>query len=68
MSIFPKLKRVLYGAAMLHDMACHPIQNSLMFWKILKPLNYSYFVKIMTGKPKIGNLTNMTELDPFRKS
>ena len=39
-----------------------PIQNSLMFWKILKLLNYSYFAKIMTGKPKIGILTNMTEL------
>ena len=45
-----------------------PIQNSLMFWKILKLLNYSYFAKIMTGKPKIGILTNMTELYPFLES
>ena len=32
---------------------------------ILKILNYSYFVKIMTREPKISNLTNMTELYPF---
>ena len=36
--------------------------------EILKFLNCSYFTKIMTRKPKIGNLTNMTELYPFLKS
>ena len=29
--------------------------------KILTFLNYSYFAKIVTRKPKIGNLTNMTD-------
>ena len=33
--------------------------------EILKFLNCSYFAKIMTRKPKIGNLTYMTELYPF---
>ena len=47
----------------------HSIQNSLTFWKIFMILlNYSYFAKIMTGKPKIGNLTNRTELYPFLES
>ena len=32
------------------------------FCRILKFLNYSYFVKIMTGKPKLGKLTYMTKL------
>ena len=45
-----------------------PIQDSLTFWKILKLLNYSYFAKIITGKPKIGNLTNMTKLYSFLES
>ena len=35
-----------------------------MFWKILKLLNYSYVAKIMTGKPKISDWTNMTKLYP----
>ena len=56
-SIFPKLKRVLYGAAMLDDIVC-----------LLKFLNYSFFTKIMTRKPNIGNLTDMTELYPFLES
>ena len=53
-------------------MTCHliqhhlPIQNSLWFWKYW--LNCSYFVKIMTRKPKIGYLTNMIELYPFLES
>ena len=33
--------------------------------KILEILKSSYFAKIMTRKPKIGNLTNMTKLCPF---
>ena len=37
-----------------------------MTW--LKFLNYSYFAKIMTRKPKIVNLVNMTELYPFLES
>ena len=41
-----------------------PIQNSIIL-EILIFLNYSYFAKIMTRKPKMGNLTNMTELYPF---
>ena len=37
--------------------------------EILKFLNCSYFAKIMTRKPKIGNLTNMAKLyDPFLES
>ena len=36
--------------------------------EILKFLNYSFFAKIMTRKPNIGNLTNMTELYPFLES
>ena len=35
-----------------------PIQNSVIILEILKFLNYSYFAKLMTRKPKIGNLTN----------
>ena len=45
-----------------------PIRNSckslFIILEILKFLNYSYFVQIMTRKLKIGNLTNMTELYP----
>ena len=40
-----------------------PIQNSLTFWKILKLLNYSYFTKMMIGKP-----WELTELYPFLES
>ena len=36
--------------------------------EILKFLNYSYFAKIMTRKPKISNLTKVTELYPFLES
>ena len=52
-------------AAMLDvDVIQHgrPIQNSVIILEILNFLNYSYFAKIMTRKPKIGSLTNMTEL------
>ena len=31
-------------------------------------LQLQYFTKIMTRKPKIGNLTNITELYPFPQS
>ena len=37
-------------------------------FKILRFLNYSYFAKIMTRKPKIGNLTKVTKLYPFPES
>ena len=37
-------------------------------WKILKCLNYSYFGRIMTRKPKIGNLAKVTELYPLLES
>ena len=33
-------------------------KKSIIILEILKFLNYSYFAKIMTRKPKIGNLTN----------
>ena len=36
--------------------------------EILKFLNYSFFAKIMTRKPKIGNLTNTTGLYPLQES
>ena len=36
--------------------------------EILKFLNCSYFATILTRKPKIGNLTNMTELYLFLES
>ena len=36
--------------------------------EILKFLNYSYYAKIMTRKPKIGILTKVTELYPFLES
>ena len=39
-----------------------------MILEILKFLNYSFFAKIMTRKPKIGILTNMTELYPLLES
>ena len=45
-----------------------PYKTLLIILEILKLLNYSYFAKIMTRKPKIGNLTNMTELYPFLES
>ena len=45
----------------------HPIQNCLNFGNI-ETFNYSYFAKITTRKPKIGILTNMTELYPFLDS
>ena len=46
----------------------HPIQNFIMILETLKFLNYGYFAKIMTRKPKIGNLTNMSKLYPFLES
>ena len=45
-----------------------PIQQSLQFWKYWNFFNHSYFAKSMTRKPKIGNLTNVTELYPFLES
>ena len=57
---------------MLDNMARHPTwppHTKLSFiLEILKFLSYSYLVKIMTGKPKTGKLTNMTELYPFLES
>ena len=44
-------------------------KKSIIILEILKFLNYSYFAKIMTRKPKIGNFTKVTELyDPFLES
>ena len=62
---FPKRKRLLYGVAMLDDLACQKISLIL---EILNFLTYSYFVKIMTRKPKTGKLTKMAELYPFLES
>ena len=45
-----------------------PIQNSVIILEILKFINCSYFAKIMTRKPKIGNSTKVTELYPFLES
>ena len=45
-----------------------PWKTLFIILGILKFLNYSYFAKIMTRKPKIVNLTNMTELYPFLES
>ena len=33
--------------------------------EILKFLNNTYFAKIVTRKPKLGNFTKVTELYPF---
>ena len=46
----------------------HPMQNSVIILETLNFLNYSYFSKMMTRKPKIGNLTRVTELYPFLES
>ena len=57
---------------MLDNMARHstwlPHTKLSLILEILKFLNYSYLVKIMTGKPKTCELTNMTELYPFLES
>ena len=58
--MFLELKRVLCGAA------CHPTWPPHR--EILKILNYSYFTKSITTKPKIGNLTNTIYLYPFLES
>ena len=53
-------------------MTCHTwsphTKLSLILEIFKKKLDCSYFAKIMTRKPKIGNLTNMTELCPFLES
>ena len=49
---------------LIHTISSNTAVPYKMF-EILKFLSYSYFVKIMTRKPKIGNLTNMTELYPL---
>ena len=49
-----------------HDMPCHaPYKFSYVLENIE---TFSYFTKIMTGKPEIGDLTLMTELYPFLES
>ena len=45
-----------------------PYKTLFIILEILNFSNYSYFAKIMTRKPKIINLTNMTELYPFLES
>ena len=51
---------------------CHPTwlphTKLSLILEILKFLNCSYFAKIMTRKPKIANLTKVTEHYPFLES
>ena len=47
---------------------CPPHTKPSVILEIFKCLNNSYFAKIMTRKPKIGNLTKVTELYPFLES
>ena len=54
--------------AMLDNMMAAPYKTLFIILEILKFLNCSYFAKIMTRKPKIGNLTKVTELHPFLES
>ena len=63
---FPKRKRLLYGVAMLDGLGTSKRLSLIL--EILNFLTYSYFVKIMTRKPKTGKLTKMTELYPFLES
>ena len=53
-----------------HGMSSNMLPHTKLSFilEILKFLNYSYFIKIMTRKPKIGNLTNMPKLYPFLES
>ena len=57
---------------MLDNMARHPTwlphKKLSLILEILRFLNYSYLVKIITGKPKTGEFTNMTALYPFLES
>ena len=48
------------------NMAIH--YKTLFNFENIGFFNYSYFAKIMSRKPKIGNMTNMTELYPFLES
>ena len=49
------------------DVSCLPTWPPFNL-EILNFFKYSYFTKIMTRKPQIGNLTNTTELYPFLES
>ena len=50
-------------------MTCHVTPyKTVIILEILKFLNYSYFARIMTRKPKNGNLTKVTELYSFLES
>ena len=57
-----------------NDIACYPTwppHTNLSYGNIdifELQQSYMYFAKIVTRKPKIGNLTNMTELYPFVES
>ena len=55
------------GHGLSSNMAA-PYETLYIILEILKFFNYSYFAKIMTRKPEIGNLTDMTELYPFLES
>ena len=56
---------VTYG---MSSSVAAPYKTLFIILEILKFLNYGFFAKIMTRKPKIGNLTNTTELYPFLES
>ena len=58
---------ILYDDMARQSTWLHHTKLSLIL-EILKILNYNYFVKIKTRKPKIGKLTNMSELCPFLES
>ena len=45
-----------------------PYKTLFIIFVLLKFLNYSYFTKIMTRKPKLGDLANMTKIYPFPES
>ena len=61
--VFTKRSRDHNGAAMMDESNMATLYKTLFeFCRILKFLNYSYFVKIMTEKPKIDKLTYMTKL------
>ena len=51
-----------------HHPTWQPHTKLSLILEILKFLNCSYFTKIMTKKPKIGNLTNKTKNYPFLES
>ena len=61
MSAPPKKNTVTFYFVLMIIQHGRPKKTLYNFRQILKFLNYSCFSKIMTRKPKIGNLTNMTK-------